>query len=491
MLKKILEKFDIIKNLEYTLSLLHWDQSTYMPVNGIGSRSEAMETITRIMHDTITQDSFYNDLCEAINNTNLTDDEKKEAFRIKENVERARKIPTDLASEMAKTTSIGMDLWQQAKKTNEDGEYLKVLEKIFDLNKKIADYMGYEKNPYDALLDEYDRGLKFESISPLFYSLEKELSIILDKIESSNKKINDDFLFKEYDVRIQEEFGLDIIKKMGIDFKNFRQDFSAHPFTTKIGLYDIRITTDITRNNFKKGFFSTIHEAGHALYELGVTKNFNKSIFGKIDSLSLHESQSRFYENIIGRSNNFWSFFYKKLKDIFNENLKNISLENFYEAINKIKKSPIRVESDELTYNLHIILRTQLENDLINNKINVKSINDTWNEKTKNILGFYPESKSKGYLQDIHWSSGLVGYFPTYTLGNLIASQLNFFIKKDIDTEIINDDILIKINKWFDDKLYKMGSIYSSFETVKQITGTELNSKYFISYLKEKLLNIY
>ena len=495
MYNRIIEKYEEIRNLNNALALLNWDQSTYITKSGVISRAETIETIARIFHKKLTSDDFYNQLAnitEEKNINQLNQFQQQEILKIKKEVERERKIPIELASKIAKTTSIAMSLWQEAKANNDDKEFLPVLEDIFELKKEVCDKIGYEKNPYDALLDEYDFGLKYDYIKILFDSLEKEISIILDKIKNSKQKINDDFLFKNYPIKKQEDFGLTIIKLMGIDFDYLRQDTSVHPFTARIGLGDVRITTDIKINNFKKGFYSTIHESGHALYEIGVSKRLKNSPFSNINSLSLHESQSRFYENIIGRSKGFWKCFYPRLKNEFNDALKNIGMEDFYHAVNKVEINPFRIESDELTYNLHIILRTKIENDLINNNIAVNKINDAWNENSKKILGYYPNKKSEGYLQDIHWSDGLIGYFPTYTLGNIIASQFyNSMQEKTGKIDRINEEKLSEIHDWFDNNLYILGTKYSSVDTVKNITGEDIDSKYFINYLKDKFFEIY
>ena len=492
---QILKTHNDIINIGYTLSLLNWDQSTYIPDNGHMARSEQIETLSTIAHDMSISDIFYekiNNLIESTEFSTLEEIKKEEIKRIKDDVEKARKIPTEIASELAKTTSIAMATWQAAKKDNDDKEYLPYLKKIVELKKKIADLVGYEENPYDALLDDFERGLKYGYIKPVFKSLKDELKIILESINNSGQKIDDDFFSNEYNTQKQWDFGFSILKKMGIDFNSFRQDTSVHPFTTTLGIGDVRITTDISKNSFKKGLFSTVHEGGHALYELGAANKFERSPFAHIDSLSLHESQSRFFENIICRSYEFWSVHYKELQNIFHDNLKSISLNNFYRAINKVEKSPIRIESDEVTYNLHIILRTELENAIMNDEVDILSINEAWNEKSKEIFGYYPDSKCEGYLQDIHWSDGLMGYFPTYTMGNLISAQFYNAMQKDIGRlDIIDDEAFKRIHEWFDNKLYSLGSRYTSVEIIKMVSKEELNPEYFVNYLKEKFLSIY
>lgn len=490
---EVIEEYNDIKNIDKALSLLNWDQSTYMPEHGVESRSESMATLAKLSHEKFTSEKFYKNICEVYEQQDkLNDDQKKVIIKIKRNVDQGRKIPPGLAEDIARTTSIAINVWAEAKRNNNDKEFLPLLSKIFELKKQVADLLGYETNPYDALLDDYDRGLKYSYIKPVFENLEKELSFILGKIKSSGKKIKNDFIFKNFDTKKQWSFGETILKKMGIDFKSFRQDMSAHPFTTTIGYGDVRITTDIVINNFTKGLYSTIHEGGHTLYELGVASIFKDSPFAELESLSLHESQSRLYENIVGRSIGFWETYYPGLQKIFPENLKSIGLLEFYEAINKVELTPVRIESDEVTYNLHIVLRTEIENALINNHIKINSIEEFWNEKMKKIFGFTPKNKSEGYLQDIHWADGLIGYFPTYAMGNLISAQFYNKMKADLKNfEKFTENDFKNMYNWLSKNLYSKGSLYTSSETVKMISGEDLKSAYFVDYIKNKFEKIY
>lgn len=486
---EIINDFKDLQNIEASLSLLNWDQSVYMPKNGIGSRAEVIGTLSRIAHEKITDDSFYNKIEGFVNSNEfvtLKDIEKSEITKIRKEVMKERKIPVRLSEELAKTTTLATSFWEDAKRNNNDREFLPLLKKIFELKREYSNHIGFDNDPYDAMLSDFDEGLRYSYIKPLFENLEKELTSLINKIPEIEFNPLEG---KYFDKNNQWDFGINILRKMGLDFSSSRQDFSVHPFTTRIGVNDVRITTDITENDLSKGLFSTIHEGGHCLYELEVSKNFNDSPLSNIESLSLHESQSRFYENIIGRSYSFWKSFYPQLRKIFKEQLKNIDLDNFYRIINRVVKSPIRIEADEVTYNLHIILRTDIEHGIINNQLNLSDIEEKWNEKTKEIFGFYPASKSQGYLQDVHWSCGLFGYFPTYTIGNIISAQFFNTITKEIGkTDNMNDEYFIKILSWFKKNLYSKGNIYSANETVRLITGEDIRSDYFINYLKEKYI---
>ncbi|HOV13472.1 MAG TPA: carboxypeptidase M32 [Spirochaetota bacterium] len=501
--KKIIEKYNEIKNIEYANAIADWDQSTNMPPKGVESRAEICGMLSQIAHNLVISDDLFKIVEDIINSKeylNLSDLQKNEIRVFKTLIEKERKIPTSLEVELSKTTSKAMSVWEIAKENNDDKDFLPLLKKIYELKKEYAKCLGYEKNPYDALLDCYDKGLKYQFIKPLFNTLEKNLVKLIDKISHSTDNRNNRLLNQNFDEKKQWDFGLEIIKDIGIDMKAFRQDKSTHPFTTKLGHNDIRITTDIQSNNLLKGLYSTIHETGHALYEQSVSQHFNKiyentfieSPCSSIESLSLHESQSRFYENIIGRSFKFWKNYFPKLQKLFPKNLSSISCDDFYKAVNMVETTPIRIESDEITYNLHIILRTEIENELINGNLNIEEVESFWNKKTKGLLGFTPQKKNQGYLQDIHWSCGLIGYFPTYTIGNMISAQFYNELKPTLDKyDIYDANTFSIIKKWFNENLYNKGNIYTSMESVKLITNKELESEFFINYLETKFKEIY
>jgi carboxypeptidase Taq len=494
MYDEILEKYKDIKNVGYALSLLNWDQSTYITENGVEARADSMATLSKIAHAMITSDELYGMISDLCSNglSDLDDAKRNEILKIREDVEYERKIPSELVTEMTRVTSLAMSAWEIARSDNDDAEFLPKLMRIYELKKQYAAHLGYETNPYDALLDRYDKGLKYSYIKPLFEKLGNETRVLLEKIEGSGVRIDESFLSQKYDVERQWDFGNYILRIMGIDFDSFRQDKSAHPFTTEIGLWDVRITTNISEDSLFKGFYSTVHEGGHSLYTLGARKHFGNSSCGEITSLSLHESQSRFYENIIARSRMFWETYLPEAKKLFPGQLKDVSAEEFYRSANVVKKNQIRIDADEVTYNLHIILRTEIENELLNDERNAADINEIWNEKFKFLFGFYPESKSKGYLQDIHWSDGLVGYFPTYAIGNLISAQFYYKMQEETGnfTKLTATE-LDAIQDWFDRNLYAKGRIYDSFDTVKLICGEELKSEYFMKYLNDKFSDIY
>jgi carboxypeptidase Taq len=495
MYQQIIDNYCEIRNIHQAMSLLNWDQSTIMPQAGVESRSEILYTLSRIAHEKATDPYYYELLQKCLHSSEFSEYTPLQQIEVKKllrDIEKQKKIPADLAAEMSRLTSVAMNAWEEARRTGDDARYLPLLTQIFALKSEMITHLGYSDDPYDALLDEYDEGLTWAQISPLFDRLKTHLTGFLDKILNSGKSIRDDFLYGTYDIRKQWNFGTDVLTRLKIDMNAFRQDLSAHPFTTTIGAKDVRITTNLTEKNFSKGFFSTIHEAGHALYELGVHREFSHSPCENIESLSLHESQSRLYENLIGLSLPFWKSHFTLLKNYFTEELWGVTLDQFYQGINKVSMSPIRIDSDEISYNLHILLRTRLEHDIIGGKVAIADIHEVWNETTHDILGFYPESKSTGYLQDIHWSDGLIGYFPTYTMGNIISAQFYHSIENDLGRITdVNEEVLAGIQQWLRDKLYVKGSMFSAGETVLQITGEPINIQYFIDYLMNKYQNIY
>ncbi len=485
---EILDSYKEIKNIEYSLSLMNWDQSVNMPLGGGSSRADIMGTLSKIAHEKFLDSSFSDKIDNLIADkdfNSLSENKRREILKIGKEAKRAKKIPVSYAEDLTRTTAKAMSIWEEAKRKSDDSLFLPILKKVFDLKKKYSDLVGYEVDPYDALLDDYDEGLTYSYIRPIFENLEIDICDILQNIDLSTPTLPE----IKFDKTRQKEFGLAILKDMGLDFKNMREDISFHPFTTRVGINDVRITTDIVEEDLFKGLFSTIHEGGHCLYELECCKIFGDSPLGILNSLSLHESQSRFYENIIGRSYEFWSYYFPKLKELFPEELKGINLDYFYKSLNKVEKTQIRIESDEVTYNLHILLRTEIEREIINGAFDVNKIEEFWNEKTKKFFGFYPSSKSSGYLQDIHWSDGLFGYFPTYTFGNIISAQFYSKMLSEISqTSFEKEDRFDAILKWFRKNLYSKGSIYSSSETVKLISGEKVNPKYFSEYLKNKFL---
>jgi carboxypeptidase Taq len=358
------------------------------------------------------------------------------------------------------------------------------------MDKQKADFYSYSTHPYDALLNEFEPGMNTQFLDPLFLNLRVAIVDLLKKIRARQGKSVFKSLPGIYEEEKQREFGIKVLEQMGFDFKRGRQDKSTHPFMTDIHATDVRITTRYSLTHVMEGLSSSMHEGGHGLYEQGLDPAWSGTPFGSSASLAVHESQSRFWENVIGKRESFWKGYYPLLQDFFPDQLKGVSLKRFYQSILHVQPSLIRVESDEVTYNLHILIRYEIERDLFLGKIKVHELPEVWNEKYLAYLGISPDSNSTGVLQDVHWSHGAFGYFPTYTLGNLLSVQ--FFDKmkadlKDIDG-LIEAGQLTVIRDWLRAHVFVHGRLYDFRKLVKKVTGKEFSEKPFVSYLQQRYL---
>ena len=488
-----------IQLLTHTSALLGWDQETYMPSRAIKERAEQQSLLAGLIHDRLINP----DIEGLFAACGVTDENPKGHESLSEqdraflrlfhrHYTRESKIPKELVVELSRQASLSQAKWIEARSKSDFAIFSPYLKKILDLTRQKAEKIGYKDHPYDALLDEFEPWMTSREVSEVFSDLKKRLQTLVRKIAAS-KQVDESFLLKDFPVYKQDEFGRAVLKDMGYDFERGRMDISAHPFTTGPGADDIRITTRYQADFFKTGLFGTIHECGHALYELGFKDEIKGTLLASGTSLGLHESQSRTWENLIGRSLSFWKHYYPKLKTSFPEQLKDISLEEFYRGVNRVEPTMIRVEADEVTYSLHIILRFELELALLTGELKVDDLPEAWNAKMEEFLGICPENDAEGVLQDIHWSFGAIGYFPTYSLGNLYGAQFYRTMKRDLGDI---DDILAKGNlgsilSWLRKNIHQHGSIYTARELCEKVTGEPLSADYFISYLEEKYQGIY
>lgn len=488
-------RFADLLRLNYVTNLLGWDQQVYLPpsVDSTKGRSEQIALIQAISHkkliskktgDLINQVEKYPNLS-LINSALLREAKRK--------YEKAIKIPTQLVTEIAKTASLGYQAWEKAKSKNNFEIFKPYLEKMVSLQREYAERIDIGPTLYDSLLDIYEPGATSDWISKIFENLKSKITDILNKINNSSDKPDQSVLRKYYDPEKQWKFSIEVLKALKFDFNMGRQDKSVHPFTTSISFRDTRITTRILENFLPACIFGTIHECGHALYEMGFKEDLNDTYLADGSSLGIHESQSRLWENIVGRSKEFWSYWYPILKKYFPKNLKDYSDYEFYRSINVVKPSFIRVEADEISYGLHIILRFELEKELINNNLSISETPQLWNEKMEELLGIIPSNDAEGVLQDVHWAGGGFGYFPTYTLGNLYASQIYTYALKEHpnfpeDFKIGNYTNLLN---YLRENIHQYGRIYRPLDLLKKITGENLNPDYFIDYLEKKFYPIY
>jgi carboxypeptidase Taq len=367
------------------------------------------------------------------------------------------------------------------------------LARIIELQRQLADALGYTDRAYDALLDKFEPDMKTTQVKAVFDAIKPELIDLVKAIAARKDAVSNEVLHREYDEQQQWAFGLEVIKRYGFDFKRGRQDRSVHPFTTSFSINDVRITTRVDRHFLSPALFGTLHETGHALYEQGFSQSLERTSLADGASLGMHESQSRMWENLVGRSRPFWKFFFPVLQDFFPEQLADQTAESFYRAANKVSPSFIRVEADEVTYGLHIMLRFEMENDLLEGRLKVDDVPEAWNVKVQEFLGITPSTTAQGALQDIHWASGLIGYFPTYQLGNLISLQLWGKINADIPdlTSQIEHGEFAALLSWLRGNLHQHARKFTSSELLQRITGSGLNPAPYLKYLKAKYREIY
>jgi len=471
------------------LSLLGWDQLTYMPKKGAESRAEQVSQLSELIHQKVTDDNFYHALLRLKKSKSLS---KKEALMVKKllkGIEKSRKLPEEFVKEMSKVTSLSYMAWEKAREKNDFKIFQHHLEKVVELKRKECNYIKEPGHPYNSLLDSYEEGMTVEKLKPIFEKLKKDLKILINKIKDTEHYKKQTPLSLEVPVEQQRELCHDLMKRIGLTEDRSRLDLSIHPFTQTAGINDVRLTT-----NFRKSplfsFESTIHESGHALYELNLPEKDAYNILGSAVSLGIHESQSRFWENMIGKSRSFWKYYLKKFRKEFRINPK---LDEFLIEVNDVHNGLIRIESDELYYCLHIILRFEIELGLIDGKIKVKDLPKIWNEKMREITGKYPKNNAEGVLQDVHWSSGYFGYFPTYAIGTIYAAQIFNSLKKkypDIEDDITAGDYT-KIREWLIKNIHSKGSLYLAEEIIRQCCGEGLNPEAYIEYLTTKYREIY
>ncbi len=492
-IRELNERFSDLKKLKYINNLLEWDQHVYMPEKSNKGRAELIELVSRITHKKLISNKTQRliEQAERINDLNIIDSAiLREAKR---EYEKAIKVPTELITELAKTSILAYKAWKEAREKKDFLRFRPYLDKIIELQKEYADKIDIGLTRYDSLIDEFEPGATSEWISEIFNRLSIKLKTILKKLMNSNDVPDQSILNKYYNPKKQWDFSIKILEKLNFDFSIGRQDKSVHPFTVSLSSTDIRITTRIWENFLPACLFGTLHECGHALYDAGFMKEIHNTNLAGGSSLGFHESQSRLWENFIGRSKEFWDYWYPQLQKLFPEHLKKLSKNEFYRSINSVKPSLIRVEADEITYSLHIILRFEIENLIFQDKITTSELPQIWNEKTEKLLNLIPPNDSDGILQDIHWSGGAFGYFPTYTLGNLYAAQLyhNALVKNPHLQNDFSKGNFSGFLNYLRDNIHQYGKIYHPIDLIKKISGENLNPDYFIHYLENKFFPIY
>ena len=496
------EKFQQLKNLlaeiadlNYTVALLGWDQQTYMPPGGAENRGHHLATLQQIVHTKFVAQEIGKLLEDLQPFVAQLDPDSFEARLVKvtrHDYDLESKLPLDFVADRAMVTTAAYAAWGKARAGNDFPSFQPHLEKIIDLAHRYAEFFAPYDHPYDPLLDIFEPGMKTKEIKEIFGNLRPQQVELIRKI-SSRPQVDDSFMHLTYDEQKQWDIGVEFVTEMGYDWQHGRQDKTLHPFTTSFGLGDVRITTRVHPNYMASALFGTLHETGHAMYQLGCDPSLDRTLLFDGASSGVHESQSRMWENLVGRSYPFWQHFYPRLQEVFPSQLGNISLEAFYKGINKVQPSFIRVEADEATYNLHIMLRMELEINLMEGSIAVRDLPEAWHTRFQEYLGVTPPDNTKGVLQDVHWSSGLIGYFPSYALGNLIGAQLWECINRDIPdlSDQIRRGEFAPWLAWLRENVHRHGKKFEPQELILRVTGSKINPAAYMRYLEQKYSAIY
>lgn len=483
-----------VSDINSASALLGWDQETYMPEGAVAARSEQLATLTALAHHYTTNDEAQRAV-ESFGtySDTLTDRQLRIGKTFIKDFDRANRLPEQLLVEQARVASLGQDAWKKARAQNKFTIFQPHLERMYELKREEARCLGPTEHLYDALLDIYEPGLSVSALIPVFDRLKSGTMELLAAITPLRNSVSDDVLYRSYPKEDQLSFASSIIEVLGFSQSTGRVDLSAHPFCTTFANTDVRLTTRIRENDLRSCLFGLIHESGHGMYEQGVSAELSRTPSGQGASMGIHESQSLFWENIIARSSEFWNWAFPRIREIFPQQLSDQTVSTFYKAINSIKPSLNRVESDELTYNLHIILRFEFEKALIEGSMSVADIPQAWTEMMKSLLGVDVPNDSEGCLQDVHWSIGLMGYFPSYSLGKLYAAMFWNQMRGDIaDVEQqVERGNFSEILHWLRSNIHEYGRTEVPQEIVQRVCGRPLTEKDFLEYVGKKAQRVY
>lgn len=495
-IKDLKKKYREFSMLISAISLMGWDQRTYMPESGADHRSEAFGFVYSDLFRRATSDEtgqLLSDLSEPGVYSSLSAVEQSMVDNAMRQYKRFKAIPPGLMHRFAVLSSKCEKIWETARKRDDFSMFKPHFQELLLMVKEMAKHYGYEENPYDALIEGYEPGMTASKLRKIIEPLRDFLVPLVEDLLMRSKSKNQLPSKGHYPRNLQQKLFLKVLDVLGFDFTRGRIDETAHPFTTTIGPGDIRISTKYPENDFTMGFFGTIHECGHAMYEMGFDENLVYTPVHNPASLGIHESQSLMFENHIGRSLPFLTYFYPKIQETFSPRLSEVSLRDFYKAVNTVSRSLIRIDADEVTYNLHIIIRFELENAMVNNMLEVDDLPAAWNEKYKQYLGVEPPNYADGVLQDVHWSSGMVGYFPTYMLGTLYSAQLFAKAKHELNglEQGLMDGDTGPLVRWLRERVHKPGATHKPEKLIELVTGEKPDPKYFMDYVKQKYSEIY
>ena len=484
-----------ITNLGQASAVLTWDAQVYMPKGGAEQRGMQSAALGKILHEKFTSDEvgqLIADLEKEVGDLNAETEEARSVKVTKRAYDKQTKIPLPLLMDMIQTRAVAHEAWVEAKSKSDFSIFEPHLKKIIGQQIQYAELFKPYDHIYDALLDDYEPGMKTADVKKIFDQLRPQQVELLQAI-AEKEAPDDSFIKKDYKAEYQDLIGRNVITRFGFDWNRGRLDKTVHPFTVGFGHGDVRITTRYLDDDGGSALFSTMHEAGHAMYEQGIPEKYSRHPLGGAAYLAIHESQSRLWENIIGRSKEFWTFFYPSMQMLFPEHLSEVSMDDFYRGINKVEPSLVRVEADEATYNMHIMLRLEIEMGLIEGTIKVEDLPEIWNARMQDYLGVTPSNDAEGVLQDVHWCDGLIGYFPTYALGNMASVQL--WDKLVEENPNVYDEIsqgkFNTILGWMHEKVHKWGSMLEPQEIMLKATGSKITPEPYMVYLNSKYGEIY
>ena len=472
--------------------LFEWDNETLAPKEAGPYTSRMIGAISSEYFKVVTDEEVKRLVKECKDDKNLSEVEAAIVRELAEEVEQLDCIPPQEYREFAELTSEATRIWAQARKDKDFDAFAPTLKKVVEYQKKFASYRAKDgEKLYNVMLDKYEKGFDMETLDKFFDTLKEQLVPFLKKLTDSGVTIDDSFLTGDFPEEKQEKIGRFLAEYVGFDFNKGVMAVSAHPFTTNLHNHDVRITTAYN-DRVDDSIFSVIHESGHGIYEMGIPDELTQTLVGQGVSMGMHESQSRFFENIIGRNAAFWEPIYGKVQELFPEQLGEVSLERFVKAVNKVQPSLIRTQADELTYSLHVLIRYEIEKLLVEENLDVEELPDLWADKYEEYLGVRPKDVAEGVLQDIHWSQGSFGYFPSYALGSAFGAQLYAYMKNKMDFEgLLKRGDIAAIREFLRQNIHQYGKLKTSRQMIKDVTGEDFNPQYYVDYLKEKYSKIY
>jgi carboxypeptidase Taq len=496
--EELKSRLSSIHDLHMARSILGWDQHTKMPPKGGEVRAEQLGTLDRFSHELFIDDEIgrlLEDLRGYEEEAGFDSIEASLIRTTRRDYEKAKRVPAELRAEMTRAGAIALPAWIEAREKSDFSIFLPYLTRNLELTHEYIacfDGMGYE-SAYDVLLDDFDEGMTADVVRTVFDELKRELIPLIAQIQENADRVDDSSLHGDFPIEKQRAIALEVLERFGFDHESWRLDPTVHPFAMSAGTSDIRLTTRYDETDLGVSLFASIHEFGHGFYEAGVDPAMERTSLSSVTSMSLHESQSRMWENLVGRGLPMWRFFYPRLQATFPEQFGDVDLDEFYGAINKVQPSFIRVEADEATYNLHIILRFELEQEMLSGDLALADLPEAWNARMTEYLGIQVPNDSLGVLQDVHWSGGAIGYFPTYALGNVVSVQLWDKIRgelPDLDSQFERGEFG-ELSGWLRENLHRHGRKYTSKEMLERIVGGSMDPAPYLRYLKEKLGEIY